>query len=121
MRTQLRFYLRPHQRLQWSWEFRKIREQGKRISVGCLVLNWFFRGDDKPARLGVIATRKIGGAVKRNRAKRLLREAFRLWQHHLKPGYDLVLITKKGIEHMSLEQVQKDFIEAIQQAGIWQD
>ena len=56
------------------------------------------RGDGQPlVRVGFTATRKIGGAVVRNRAKRRLREAARrLLPEHARPGFDYVLIARGG-------------------------
>lgn len=46
------------------------------------------------SRLGLSVSRKVGNAVKRNRVKRRLREAFRLQQHELPPGYDVVIVVR---------------------------
>jgi ribonuclease P protein component len=61
-------------------------------------------------RLGVTVTRKSGKAVVRNRFKRLLREAFRLDQALLPPGYDLVVVPKRGVtpSRMTLEGIRRE-------------
>ena len=46
------------------------------------------------ARLGITISRKVGTAARRNRIKRLLRESFRLLQHDLPRGYDLVIVVR---------------------------
>lgn len=48
----------------------------------------------KQARVGITASKKIGNAVKRNRARRLLRESIRVLYPQLKPGYDFVLVSR---------------------------
>lgn len=62
-----------------------------------------------PARLGVTATRKIGGAVQRNRIKRLVREAFRLEPTLLPAGIDLVVVAKGGAPALALADVQAEW------------
>lgn len=59
------------------------------------------RPDEAPARLGVTATRKLGGAVVRNRAKRIVREAFRLHPELFPRGADLVVIVRGPVEGLS--------------------
>jgi ribonuclease P protein component len=59
-----------------------------------LVLYVFPRGEDGPPRLGLSVSRKVGGAVERNRVKRLLREAFALESVRLPQGTDAVVVAR---------------------------
>jgi ribonuclease P protein component len=64
------------------------------------------------SRLGLAASRKVGGAVARNRAKRLLRESFR--RHKVLPGFDLVLIPKPEILSHSQGEVEREYRERVE-------
>ena len=59
-------------------------------------------------RLGITASRKVGGSVERNRAKRLVREFFRLHRVKLQPGSDIVVIVRAGADRLSLEHVETE-------------
>jgi len=63
---------------------------------------------DGPTRLGITASRKVGGAVQRNRVKRLLREVFRTLYPIVKPYVDFSIIAKKGSTCLSYEEVQSE-------------
>jgi ribonuclease P protein component len=65
------------------------------------------------ARLGVTVTRKVGGAVERNRVKRLVREMFRLWPDLLPAGVDLVVVAKDGSPTLGLADVQREVREVL--------
>jgi ribonuclease P protein component len=58
-------------------------------------------------RLGIAATRRFGGAVERNRAKRLIREVFR--RHKITPGFDLVVIPKRELLDASLTALEREY------------
>jgi len=65
-----------------------------------------------PCRLGIVTSKKIGGAVQRNRVKRLCRECFRLWPDFLPAGVDLVVIAKEGSPSLGLADVRGEWESA---------
>jgi ribonuclease P protein component len=66
-------------------------------------------GTVRPARLGLIVTRKIGVAVVRNRIKRVCRECFRLHPELLPDGVDLVVVARPGAEQLGLREVEAEW------------
>ena len=58
-------------------------------------------------RLGIAATRKLGGAVRRNRAKRQIREIFR--RNKIAPGFDVVIIPKRELLDATLTDLEADY------------
>jgi ribonuclease P protein component len=61
--------------------------------------------DAAAARVGIVTSKKLGGAVVRNRVKRLCREAFRTHAEWFPPGIDLVVIARPGAHELKLEAV----------------
>jgi ribonuclease P protein component len=69
-------------------------------------------------RVGIVAGKKVGGSVKRNRAKRLLREAYRLNKNKLIHGLDIVLIAKKMLPDLTFHEVEKNLLYIFKKANI---
>jgi ribonuclease P protein component len=88
------------------------------MTSGCLIANWRLSKEGTPSRLGVITSSRIGNAVVRSRARRLLREAFRLHQHDLKNAVDLVLVARNSILGKGLAEVENDFLTILRKAGL---
>ncbi|MFM1769364.1 MAG: hypothetical protein RJA22_1893 [Verrucomicrobiota bacterium] len=105
-------------RIKQGRDFRRARQQGRRLVQGCLIMNWFALGPGAPTRLGVITSRSIGHAPARSRARRLLREAFRLRQHQLNQAADVVLVARPSIRTMTLAGVDRDLSVALRRAGL---
>ena len=63
-------------------------------------------------RLGITASRRVGNAVVRSRAKRLCREAFRATRELWPPGIDLVVIVKRATEDSKLDSVVGEWLAA---------
>lgn len=86
---------------------------------GCLIANWRRLPAGSASRLGVVTSAKIGGAVVRSRARRLLREAFRLHQREFSAPVDLVLVARQSIAKKDCAGVTKDLLAALRRAGVW--
>jgi len=88
-------------------EYRLIQSEGVRVSLAHFVLILLARAPapDAVPRVGITASRKIGGAVVRNRAKRLVREAFRATRELFPPDIDVVVIVKRELTGLGLADV----------------
>ncbi|HYG25051.1 MAG TPA: ribonuclease P protein component [Verrucomicrobiae bacterium] len=105
-------------RIKQGRDFSRIRQQGQRVVHGCLIANWHKMPAGAQPRLGLVTSAKIGNAVVRNRARRLMREAFRLHQHDLLGPVDLVLVARASIVGKPLASVEKDFLTTLRKAGL---
>jgi ribonuclease P protein component len=105
-------------RLVQSRDFSRVRQAGERLAQGCLIANWQKLPAGARARLGVVTSKKIGGAVERSRARRLLRESFRLHQHDLSQPVDMVLVARNSIAGKTFAAVEKDYLAALKRAGL---
>jgi ribonuclease P protein component len=109
-----------HQRLRRPAEFAGVRTFGCGRESGPFL--WQLRcfgAERQPAnrRLGVIASRRIGNAVARNRAKRRLRALFQSCQAALPDNCDLVLVARRGILTASFADLQEAFMRCVRKPG----
>jgi ribonuclease P protein component len=75
-------------------------------------------GDTAGARLGIVASRKLGGAVARNRAKRLIRNVFRTSMTDRSTGIDLVVLPKTAIFEADAAALAQDFKTTMKRCGV---
>jgi ribonuclease P protein component len=99
-------------RLSRSAEFDRVYRQGRSQASRYLVLYAFPRGGEEGPRLGLSVSRKLGGAVDRNRIKRLLREVFGALEPTLAPGYDLVIVARPDLKELA----ERDGIDGVRTA-----
>jgi ribonuclease P protein component len=100
----------PSQRVKKRLEFEAAQGSGRKAILPHFVLLLYARSRSGEARLGVVASRRIGSAVIRNRAKRLVREAFRATRQLWMPGIDVVVIVRRPLEGMKLEDVRSEWM-----------
>ena len=105
-------------RIKQGRDFARVRRVGERLTFGCMIANWQRLPVESASRLGVITAGRIGGAVVRNRARRLLRESFRIHQHDLAAPVDLVLVARASIAGKEFAEVEKDFMTTLRKAGL---
>ena len=97
---------RPSQRIRRHAEFQDVYEHGTRLP------GRYYTLFSKPnglavGRLGIAATKRLGGAVVRNRAKRLIREVFR--RNDIAPGFDIVLVPRRELLSTSLTTLETEY------------
>ena len=88
------------------------------MACGCFIANWRVLPAGMPTRLGVITAKKLGNAVVRSRARRLLRETFRLHQYDLAQPVELVLVAQRSIVEMGLPTVEEAFMVMLRKARL---
>lgn len=100
-------------RLKDGGDFRRVFEGGRKLVGPRLVVWRRMDPSGRPPRLGLSVGAKVGGAVRRNRLKRLLREAFRLGRSGLPPGLEVVAHPRPGCPWRTLADAKRDLFELL--------
>lgn len=95
-----------------SQQYNNVYQNGRRISSRCLII-FVLQNSLSFNRYGIVASKKIGNAVVRNKAKRRLKAIIGETNSNLKQGYDIVLVCRPLISKVTYDQLKKDFFFAI--------
>lgn len=98
-------------------DFSSIYNKGKSVGERYVVL--FYRKNQLPYnRKAFLASKKVGNSVKRNRARRLMKESYRQMEESLPLGYDLIIIARNTINDLKYADVKKSLEAAMRKAKI---
>lgn len=100
--------------LKHNREFQRVYRKGKSAHAPSLVL--FYLPDDFTIRVGFTASKKVGNAVMRNRAKRRMRALFQELEHRLLPG-SFVLVAKAETVDIPYESLKRNALKLLGRVG----
>lgn len=99
-------------------DFSSIYNKGKSVGDRFVVL--FYRQNHLPYnRTGFLASKKVGNSVKRNRARRLMKESYRTIKNDIPQGYDFIIIARNTISERKCADVEKSLKSAFRKAGVY--
>ncbi|MEK6678073.1 MAG: ribonuclease P protein component [Nitrospirota bacterium] len=106
-----------NEQIKRTFEYKRVYEKGKRYYSSNIIL-YVLKNNLQYSRVGISVGKKVGGSVKRNRIKRLLREILRhIWQNVIKER-DIVVVVKKEAEGKDLRIVWQDLEGLFKKAGL---
>jgi ribonuclease P protein component len=105
-------------RLTRTEEFTTVKFQGKTFRGSLLILGVFVQKEEKAFRVGLITTKRLGGAVVRNRVRRRLRDIIRKEQSRLSAGLWMVVVARSRAASASYQELKDDWLRLAERASI---
>lgn len=104
-------------RLRRPQDFARVRQYGRTLHGRWLLISVLANGMQQN-RYGVVTAKRLGGAVTRNRARRLLRELVRQIHPHIQPGYDMIFVARSTLVDQELKAILAATETALQEADL---
>lgn len=98
-------------------DFRRIYKRG-RAFVGREVVVYCLKNRSASNRIGITTGKKLGNAVERNRAKRVIREAYRLLEERTRTGWDFVFVARNRSLRIKMDEMKKTMANLFEKAGV---
>jgi ribonuclease P protein component len=98
-------------------DFRRIYAKGKSY-VSPVVITYVTKNRSKNVRVGITTSKKIGNAVKRNRSRRVIREAFRTLVSEIAPGHDFIFVARGKTPFVKSTEVRRAMLLQLKNAGV---
>ncbi len=98
--------------------FRRLYAKGKQWAAPSLAI-YCQRNRHGGNRLGLTVGKKVGNAVVRNRVRRRIREAYRIHEHRIKPGYDIVVVARVKAAFLPYSKVEANLLATLDKLGLW--
>jgi ribonuclease P protein component len=108
-------------RLRSPREFQEVRSSGHRIQCGPFIFQCRLSSEASPPKLGIVASRRVGNAVKRNYGKRLFRELFRQHGALLPVGSELVVVLRSHFDRYSFQQLESRLLRAMKTIAVMKE
>jgi ribonuclease P protein component len=105
-------------RLTLTAEFTAVKFQGKTYRGPLLVLGVLVQKEEKAFRAGFITTKRLGGAVVRNRVRRRMRDVVRKEQGRLRAGFWIVLVARSGAARARYPELKDEWLRLAERASI---
>jgi len=105
-------------RLTHASQYDRVKREGYTRRGKLLIANVALMENSGPCRVGFVSSRRIGGAVVRNRVRRRLREIVRRHQHQLRDGFWIVLIARRDAVDASYGALQDEWLRLAKRASI---
>ena len=98
-------------------EYRLVYKHGK-YEVGRMCVLYRMPVAKQKTRIGFVTGKKVGGAVERNRARRLMKEVYRLNQHQIREGYHIVIVGRGPLKDATYERAEQEMLYLLRKSKL---